>query len=232
MTGDPALPRIEPVGRPGASPRAVVLVLHGGRARSRQSGERRRLSYWRMVPFARTLARRRELAVYLVRYRYRGWNAPDRDALQDACWALGEVRRRHGDVPVVLLGHSMGGRAALAAAGGDAVVGVCALAPWLDGSDPVAQLAGRAVLIVHGDRERFTDPGNSFAYAVRAKRVTDRVARFDLPGAGHYMIARVGDWDGLVQKFVFGLTRITQPDPGIANAMREPAPNGLRVLPQ
>lgn len=229
MTAAPALPRIEPVGRPVAEPRAVVLVLHGGKARSTESAEQRRLSYWRMVPFARALARHRELAVFLVRYRYRGWNAPARDALRDAEWAQEEVRRRYGDVPVVLLGHSMGGRAALAAAGGAAVVGVCALAPWLDDSDPVAQLAGRAVLILHGDRERFTLPANSFAYAVRAKRVTDRVARFDLPGAGHFMITRATDWNRLVRAFVLGVTEITRPDPEIANAMRAPAPNGLRV---
>jgi pimeloyl-ACP methyl ester carboxylesterase len=229
VTAAPALPRIEPVGRPVAQPRAVVLVLHGGKVRSTESSEQRRLSYWRMVPFAWALARHRELAVFLVRYRYRGWNAPDRDALRDAEWAQEEVRRRYGDVPVVLLGHSMGGRAALAAAGGAAVVGVCALAPWLDGSDPVAQLAGRSVLILHGDRERFTEPANSFAYAVRAKRVTDRVARFDLPGAGHFMITRAADWNRLVRAFVLGVAEITRPDPEITNAMRAPAPNGLRV---
>ncbi len=74
--------------------------------------------------------------------------------------------------PVVLVGHSMGGRAALGAAGAPNVVAVCALAPWLDGSDPVDQLAGRTVLIAHGDRERYTDPGESYAYALRAKAVT------------------------------------------------------------
>jgi pimeloyl-ACP methyl ester carboxylesterase len=231
VTGAPALPRLEPVGRPAAEPRAVVLLLHGGQARSRMSAERKRLSYWRMVPFARPLAPHRELAVFLVRYRLRGWNAPERDAQRDAEWAVDEARRRYGDVPVVLLGHSMGGRAALGAAGRDGVVAVCALAPWLDGSDPVAQLAGRAVLIVHGDRDRITDPGTSFAYAVRAKEVTDRVARFALPGAGHYMITRADDWNRLVRVFVLGVTGITPPDPEIADAMHAPAPYGLRVSP-
>lgn len=36
------------------------------------------------------------------------------------------------------------GRAALSAAGAPNVTAVCALAPWLDGSDPVRQLVGRA----------------------------------------------------------------------------------------
>jgi pimeloyl-ACP methyl ester carboxylesterase len=210
-------------------PRAVVLVLHGGRAHSHESGERKRLSYWRMVPFARMLARHRELAVYLLRYRVRGWNAPDRDALRDARWAVADAGRRHPGAPIVLVGHSMGGRAALAAAGEDGVVAVCGLAPWLDGSDPVAQLADRSVLIVHGDRERFTDPRASYEYAVRAKRVTDHVARFDLPGAGHYMLIRAADWHGLVDRFVLGVTGLAADDRVIVNAMAEPAPNGLRV---
>jgi len=229
VSGAPALPRLEPVGRPAAEPRAVVLLLHGGQARSRMSAERKRLSYWRMVPFARPLAPHRELAVFLVRYRLRGWNAPERDAQRDAEWAVDEARRRYGDVPVVLLGHSMGGRAALGAAGGTGVVAVCGLAPWLDGSDPVAQLAGREVLILHGDHERFTDPRASYDYAVRAKRVTGRVARFELPGAGHYMLARVDDWHRLVLRFVLGVTGLAAEDRAIANAVAQPAPNGLRV---
>jgi pimeloyl-ACP methyl ester carboxylesterase len=224
-----ALPRLQPAGDPAAAPRAVVLVLHGGRSRSHQSGERKRLSYWRMVPYARMLARYRQLAVYLVRYRFRGWNAPDRDALRDARWAVAEAGRRHPGAPIVLMGHSMGGRAALGAAGGTGVVAVCALAPWLDDSDPVAQLAGREVLILHGDRERFTDPRASYEYAVRAKRVTDRVARFELPGAGHYMLARAADWHRLVLRFMLGVTGLAPEDRAIANAAAQSAPNGLRV---
>lgn len=223
------LPRYEPVGTTSDAPRAVVLLLHGGRARSRESGERKRLTYARMVPFARDLQRHPQLAVFMLRYRYRGWNAPAHDAQRDAEWALGELARHHPGVPVVLLGHSMGGRAALGAAGAPNVVAVCALAPWLDGSDPVVQLAGRTVLIAHGDRERWTDPGASFAYAVRAKRVTDRIARFDVPGAGHFMLSRAGDWTSLVRRFVLGVTGIEPEDPEIANALTQPAPSGLHV---
>jgi predicted alpha/beta-hydrolase family hydrolase len=222
------LPRIETVGRGPAEPRAVVLVLHGGRANSRESGERKRLSYWRMVPFARMLAGD-DLAVHVLRYRYRGWNAPANDAQHDARWALDAIAQHHPGVPVVLVGHSMGGRAALGAAGAANVVAVCALAPWLDGSDPVTQLAGRTVLIAHGDRERWTDPGQSYDYALRAKRVTDRVARFVVHGAGHFMISRAGDWQALVRRFVLGVTGIEPEDPEIAKALRQPAPSGLRA---
>jgi pimeloyl-ACP methyl ester carboxylesterase len=202
--GSPAepRPRLEAVG--GAAPDAtsVVLVLHGGRARSHEpAGTRRRLTYLRMLPFARML-RRAGPAVYMLRYRYRGWNDPDLDAYRDAVWAIAEIGRRHPGAPVVLLGHSMGGRAALRAGGADGVVAVCALAPW-------------------------TDPRESYAYAVRAKDVTDRVCRFEVLGDGHAMLRRAGDWSSLVRRFVLAETGIEPEDPDIANAMRQPAPAGL-----
>jgi acetyl esterase/lipase len=221
------LPRLDPVGRPPAQPQAVVLVLHGGKARSTESGERKGLAHCRMVPFARMLARRGP-AVYFLRYRVRGWNAPARDALADARWATAALAERHPGVPAVLLGHSMGGRAALGAAGAANVVGVCALAPWLDETDPVAQLAGRTVLIAHGDRERYTDPRESYAYALRAKRRGVRICRFDVPGAGHFMISQAGDWHRIVRRFVYGVLGIEPMDPVIANALQQPAASGLR----
>ncbi|MBW0104743.1 alpha/beta hydrolase, partial [Pseudonocardia sp. KRD291] len=221
----------------------------------RDTGARRRLTYWRMVPFARMLERagrghRRDgapaggtgVAVYLLRYRYRGWNGTAMDAFRDASWAVGEVTRRHPGRPVALLGHSMGGRAVLRAAGEGSVfptppaspaavprvVAVCALAPWLEG-DPVEQLAGRSVLIAHGDRERMTDPAASFDYAVRARRVTDRVARFDVHGDGHAMLRRPTDWSSLVRRFVLGELGVEPLDRCITKAMQEPAPGGLRT---
>lgn len=222
------LPRIEPVGRAQAAPPAVALVLHGGRATSRGNGGRPRLAYLRMLPFARALAGTGP-AVFMLRYRYRGWNAPAKDALRDAHWALDELDNRYPGVPVVLVGHSMGGRAALGAAGARNVVAVCALAPWLDGSDPVIQLDGRTVLVAHGDQERYTDPGLSYDYAVRAKERGVRICRFDVRGAGHFMLNRAGDWHSLVRRFVLGAVGIEPEDPEIADALHQPTSSGLRT---
>ncbi|MEQ3554893.1 alpha/beta fold hydrolase [Pseudonocardia nematodicida] len=233
---DPA-PWLEPAGTPPPEPAGVVLLAHGGKAHS-PAPARRGLAYWRMRPFAHDLERAgrghvtergRGVAVYLLRYRVKGWNGAAMDALADVEWALAELARRHPGGPVVLVGHSMGGRAVLRAAGGPGVVAVCGLAPWLDGTDPVGQLAGRGVLIAHGDRERMTDPAASFAYAVRAREVTDRVARFDVLGDGHAMLRRAADWTDLVRRFVLGELGAEPPDPMVTNAMREPAPDGLRV---
>lgn len=212
--------------------RAVVLVLHGGRERGHDRVRRRQLSYLRMVPFARALRARgvrHGLAVWLLRYRLRGWNAPDLDPVRDAEWALAEIGRAHPGVPVVLVGHSMGGRVAFRVAGHPSVVAVCGLAPWLPPGEPVSQLAGRSVLIAHGDRERMIDPRLSYLYSVRAKAVTDRVARFAVRGDGHAMLRRAGDWTRLVTDFVLGELGFAPVAPAIANAMDQAVPRGLDV---
>jgi pimeloyl-ACP methyl ester carboxylesterase len=211
---------------------AVVLVLHGGREDSRAPTSACQLAYRRMVPIGRSLARSVRgagVAVWLVRNRVRGWNEPARDALTDARWALRATRRRHPDAAIVLVGHSMGGRAALLAAGEAGVLGVCALAPWLTPDDPVDQLAGRAVLIAHGDRDTWTDPARSEDYAVAARAATPTVCRFVLRDAGHAMLRRSGDWTGLVRAFAAGLTGARAPHPLIEIGMRTPTPDGLRL---
>ncbi|GGS50014.1 MULTISPECIES: alpha/beta hydrolase [Actinokineospora] len=204
---------------------AAVLVLHGGREWSMARVASHQLAYLRMVPFALDIARRSDnVGVHLLRNRYRGWNPPAAHPVQDAEWALDRI----GDVPVVLVGHSMGGRVALRVAGHPNVVGVCALAPWIV-DEPVDQLAGRAVLIAHGDRDRTTEPALSFRFAERARRVTDRVARFDMRGEGHAMLRKAAVWTRLTTRFALGVLGTQPHDPLITNAWRQPAPDGLRV---
>ena len=216
-----------------AKVRSIVLVLHGGQARSPTTLRRRtQLSYLRMVPFARLLHQRdgrHGMSVRILRYRFRGWDEPHRHPVQDASWALTQLRTRHRDVPIALLGHSMGGRAALRVADHPAVTAVCALAPWTTEDEPIRQLVGRSVLIAHGDRERTTDPRLSLLFAVRAKQVTTRVCRFDVLGDGHAMLRRAHDWAQLAARFVEGELGVQQPDPLIEDAMRRPVPDGLRV---
>lgn len=210
-----------------ADVRSVALILHGGRSASTASARPWRLAALRMRPFARVIGELGHgVAVWAVQYRYRGWNDAAADPVEDARWALDEVSRRHGRIPVVLVGHSMGGRVALRVAGHDGVTGVAALAPWLPEGEPVDQLVGRTVLIAHGDRDRMTDSAGSLEYARRARAVT-AVARFEVRGDGHAMLRRAGDWHRLVARFAAGMLGIEPVPPEIANALR--APNGLQV---
>lgn len=229
----PRKPHVDVLGSGKDAPtRAVVLVLHGGRQYGYARVHRGRLVYLRMRRFGRAIARdgaAHGVEVWMLRYRYRGWNAPKLHPVEDARWALERIREQHGDVPVVLVGHSMGGRVAFRVADDPSVRAVCALAPWTEVGEPVRQLAGRTVLIAHGDAERMTDPALSYTYAVRAKQVTDRVCRFTVHGDGHAMLRRAADWTDLVCRFVFGALDIEPVQPTIANALVERVPNGLRV---
>jgi alpha-beta hydrolase superfamily lysophospholipase len=161
-----------------------------------------------MRPIARSLSRRGRkhgVAVWLVQYRYRGWNGAEMSPLADVRWALDEVRRRHGDVPVVLVGHSMGGRVALRAAADESVRGVVALAPWLFDTEPVDQLAGRDILIAHGTLDRITSPRASRRYADRAAAIARRMVYLPVRGDMHAMLLRLQTWHRLTRDFTLGV---------------------------
>ena len=214
--------------KPPADTNAVVLVLHGGREHGTEPVRRHNLAYLRMIPLARAL-RAPGVEVWNLRYRVRGWNAPSLDPVQDAEWALDRISQLHPGAPVVLVGHSMGGRTALRVAGHPSVQAVCALAPWIEPGEPYAQLEGRSLLIAHGDQERTTDPAKSLWFARQAKTVTAKVARFTVEGDGHAMLKRARDWTRLVVDFVRGELGLEPVAPDIANAMREASPRGLDV---
>src|SRR5205807_8646508 len=96
-------------------PTGVVLAPPGGTRASSDVGPRRNLAGLRMWPIAATIRRlgRRRLAVEPVRYAVRGWNGEAMSPVPDARTALASARERYGDVPVVLVGHSMGARTAI-----------------------------------------------------------------------------------------------------------------------
>jgi predicted NAD/FAD-binding protein/dienelactone hydrolase len=158
-----------------------------------------------MIPIARMLHREgadHGVAVWTVRYRFRGWNGTEASPVADVRRALGEVRRRHGSVPVVLVGHSLGGRTALRVADDESVRAVIALAPWLPASEPVTPIRQRRVLIVHGDADRVTDPRGSLDYQRRAVADGTEASLIKIPGAGHAMLHEPSRWHGLVTGFV------------------------------
>jgi pimeloyl-ACP methyl ester carboxylesterase len=184
----------------GTTVRGVALVLHGGRANSHEPVRSRHLSPARMVPFARQLqlwGSSAGLETWSLRNSVRGWNGELMSPLHDARWALGQIREQHPGLPIYLLGHSMGGLTALCAAEDPQVRAVVALAPWVDSTTPVQQLAGRRVLIVHGDADRWTSPRQSLRYAQRIQSLADDVRYVTLAGAGHFMVTKLPLWHEL-----------------------------------
>lgn len=223
-------------GRPGDTVNGVALILPGGRA----AGTRR--PPLRPPAAQRRLARRLEragagegLATHLVRYRHRGWNGSAAHPVHDALWAVEEVVRRYGDVPVCLVGTDMGGRAALRAAEHPAVTCVVAVAPWLPepeavlDPDPVRQLKGRRVLLVHGTDDERTDPDLSYRLAERAKKVNRDVCRFEVHSDGHGLRQHRDEVLALTADFVRGSLFGHPYARPLADALAAPPPLGLRM---
>ncbi|MEU0162066.1 alpha/beta hydrolase [Streptomyces sp. NPDC006261] len=195
-------------------PSAAVLVLHGGHENGTEPPPPGLLNLpgVRMRPFVRALRRATrapqdgtEILVRQVRYTHRGWNGTRADALRDALAALDALREEAGDVPVVLLGHSMGARAALLAAGHPLVRGVVGLAPWCPPGDPVTQLAGRDIVLVHSSRDRITSPQATQSLTTRARRAGARTCMVTVRGGDHAMIRRAPAWHRLTTGLVTGL---------------------------
>jgi predicted esterase len=183
-------PKLIEVSRP-ADASGAVIVLHGGASRrENMMVSPTQLSVLRMVPIARRIARagRGEVAVFRLLNSRRGWDA-HHTPVRDVEWALGEVARLTAGLPVCLVGHSLGGRAALMAAGRPGVLGAVALAPWVLPTDDPPGLDAQRLLIVHGDRDRIASPARSAALADRLRRRGHPVEYVTVPGGKHAMLS-------------------------------------------
>lgn len=187
-------------------PRGLVLVLHGGTEQSVQPVDARSASWQRAAFLQRAIQgelARDGIASTLLRFTVRGWNrgAPVRDARA----ALDHLADEHPDVPIVLLGHSMGGRTAVHAADHPQVVGVVGLAPWLPPGEPVAALRGRRLVAGHGSMDRITSPRATRAYVERARLAGADAEFHDMGPVGHYMFRRAGRWNAFAAEHVKAL---------------------------
>jgi pimeloyl-ACP methyl ester carboxylesterase len=190
------------IGRFGTTT-GIVVVVHGGVSAGRQPTSPVQLSVLRMLPVARAIRhalRGSQVMVDRPRFRLRGWNGDDASPVGDLSGLLDHVARDFGRIPVVLVGHSMGARAALRVAGHPLVSAVAGLAPWLPPGEPVGQLAGRRILLVHGSADRVCSAADTWAYAERARSI-GQVATIEMRHGDHAMLHGARRWHRLAAEF-------------------------------
>jgi dienelactone hydrolase len=199
-------------------PTAMVVVLHGGA--SRRAGvavSPTQLSVLRMIPIAAQIARlgKGRLAVYRLLNSSRGWNDAH-TPVEDVSWAMDEgAERLRAHLPTCLVGHSLGGRAALLSAGHRQVRSVVALAPWVYPTDVPAGLSAEQILIVHGSDDRIASPERSAALATRL-RAHANVTYVTVDGGGHTMLTHRQSFDGLAADFALTTLLHTRPSGPLA----------------
>jgi alpha-beta hydrolase superfamily lysophospholipase len=231
MTSGETLPLGGP--RQAAAVTGIVVVAHGGQVSSTEPTAAYQPAVLRMIPVAAAI--RQALGgsgavVLRPRFRTRGWNGALASPVPDLEQTLDDIAASYGPVPVVLVGHSMGARAAARAAGHPAVAAVAGLAPWLPPGEPVGQLAGRRVLLVHGTADRITSPAETWAYVERARAVT-QVAAIEVRGGDHPMLRRARLWHAIAAEFArTALDPATETAGSLTAAVATTAPHPPRTV--
>lgn len=187
-------------------PDVVAILLHGGGEHGQHRPHAWSGPVLRMVPFGWAIHRAAShhgarARVVRVRNTTYGWNGTGAGPLADARRAIEASRTAYAGVPIVLVGHSMGGRVALRLAEEEGVEAVVALAPWIADGDPVRGRPGQTMLLLHGRQDRVTDPRRTKAYAARLRERGVDVTEATLPD-GHAMLRVPGDWHRQVANFV------------------------------
>lgn len=193
----------------------MALYLHGGAVRSKRPVTRAATTLQRMRWMRDALApslAREGISSALLRYTVRGWNAKDGEPapLADARWALEEIGERW-DVPVILIGHSMGGRTGLGVAAHPSVVGLVALAPWFPADEDVSPIRGRHLAVIHGTRDRITSPKESRIVVERAEPIAASASYLALPGLGHYLLNDATTWHRAARAAIRTMAEATRP---------------------
>lgn len=201
-----------------ATPEGAALVLHGGASRGKDMMvSPTQLSVLRLIPIADRIARdgRSRLAVFRLLNSARGWDTKH-TPVDDVRWALERIGERVGtSLPTALVGHSLGGRAALLSHAEGNVRTVVALAPWVYAADRATVGADRRIFFVHGSADRIASPQNSAAVARRAS-----ASFVSVKGGKHAMLRRHRVFDELASDLVTGTLLGTEHDGAAGQALR------------
>ncbi|WP_246111049.1 alpha/beta hydrolase [Terrabacter aerolatus] len=179
----------------------VALVLHGGAVDGLEPNRPWSHNVARLVPFARALRKvPGPMAVARLRFRVRGWNG-DAMPVEDARWALAQVRAAYPGVPIALVGHSMGGRVAMFVGDEPDVRLVVGLAPWVEPGDPQPGAGTRTVLL-HGDRDVICSLARTRAAVEQMQAQGLDASLVRVARADHAMLVRARLWTALVTEIV------------------------------
>ncbi len=183
------------------NPHGLVVMLHGGADRGLRPVDHRSLALRRTRAMFHAISGdlvAGGAAVALLRFSVKGWNASPGEPpspVADARLALEHLHDAHPQLPIVLLGHSMGARTAAWVADAPGVVGVVGLAPWFPADDPVDALAGKVLVAAHGRRDRITSARSSRRYVDRASEIAEDARFRDMGALGHYMLTGAARWN-------------------------------------
>jgi len=132
--------------RTGHGDRGAVVCVNGGQAREVEGTWSASIEWL----VGRLAPRLPELSFAEVRYRVKSWRKLEW-CVEDAESAIREV----GAPRTLLLGFSMGGAVAIAAADEPTVKTVVGLAPWIPDPLDVATLKGKRLAVLHGALDRW-----------------------------------------------------------------------------
>ncbi len=175
----------------------TVILVHGGREVGTGPVRRFDLPVLRIELFRLAIwGRLRRLGVGVRRFRFnqQGWNHDGASAIADLRAAVDSIAT-DPLARVVLVGHSMGGRAAARLADHPAVLGVIGLAPWLPMGEPLVDVDGRRILIAHGSADRTASPQASLDFVQRAVAAGARAEHEIVEGEGHALLRHRRWWN-------------------------------------
>lgn len=188
----PSGARLTAVSAPPA-PVAGVLVLHGGAAESSCTVRPWHPGHLRTVVLARALGRLLpDVTVMQLRHHVAGWNGSGAGVLAEARWAL-RAMEAVLEVPVVLVGHSLGGRVAAHLA--PVTAGAVLLNPWLPADDPTGWgRRGNGLRVVQTPKDRTCPPADTVQWLEKVARAGSDVRLRTIPDSDHGMVRHFPTW--------------------------------------